>query len=446
MKDLTIGKEGPLILKFAIPMLIGNVFQQLYNVVDSIIIGQYVGKESLAAVGAAFPLIFVLISFVIGIGIGFSIVLSQYFGAKDMEKVERTIDTMWNFLFVASLVVGIVGIVFCKSILELTGLPEDVLPLATTYLRVYLSGTVLFFGFNGMTAILRGLGDSKTPLYFLIIATVINIALDLLFVLVFGWGITGVAAATVIAQGGAFFSMVFYINRTHSLISLRIRKMIFDRVIFKKCLNIGLPTGFQQTFVSLGMIALYSIINGFGTDVVAAFAAAGRLDSFALLPAMNFGAALSTFTGQNMGANKPERVRKGMVETLKMTSIISIVVSLIFYFFGDTLMSAFTPDSNIIAIGTEYLIIVSSFYISFSAMFTFNGVMRGAGDTLIPMFITLLSLWLIRIPVSFGLSKVMGVPGIWWGIPIAWVFGAIASYAYYKTGRWKKKVVVKRTA
>jgi Na+-driven multidrug efflux pump len=194
------------------------------------------------------------------------------------------------------------------------------------------------------------------------------------------------------------------------------------------------------------MIALYSIINGFGTDVVAAFAAAGRLDSFALLPAMNFGAALSTFTGQNMGANKPERVRKGMVETLKMTSIISIVVSLIFYFFGDTLMSAFTPDSNIIAIGTEYLIIVSSFYISFSAMFTFNGVMRGAGDTLIPMFITLLSLWLIRIPVSFGLSKVMGVPGIWWGIPIAWVFGAIASYAYYKTGRWKKKVVVKRTA
>lgn len=444
MKDLTVGKEGPLILKFAIPMLIGNVFQQLYNIVDSIIIGQYVGKEALAAVGAAFPLIFVLISFVIGIGMGFSIVLSQYFGAKDMEKVERTIDTMWNFLFVASLLVGILGIVFCRSILELTGLPEEVLPLATTYLRVYLSGTVLFFGFNGMTAILRGLGDSKTPLYFLVFATVMNIILDLLFVLVFKWGITGVAAATVISQGGAFFTMVFYINKNHSLISLRIRKMIFDRVIFRKCLNIGLPTGFQQTFVSLGMIAMYSIINGFGTDVVAAFSAAGRLDSFALLPAMNFAAALSTFVGQNMGANKPERVKKGMVETLKMTSIISVIVSLLFYFFGHILMKAFTNDVNVINIGTEYLIIVSSFYICFSAMFTFNGVMRGAGDTLIPMFITLLSLWLIRIPVAWGLSRVIGVPGIWWGVPVAWVFGGIASYIYYKTGRWKKKVIVEQ--
>lgn len=443
MKDLTVGNESRLILKFALPMLVGNIFQQLYNVVDSVVIGQFVGKQALAAVGAAFPLIFVLIALVIGIGMGFSIVISQFFGAKQMDKVERTIDTMWIFLLGTSILVTIVGIVFSRRILELTGLPADVLPLATTYLQIYLAGTIMFFGFNGMTSLLRGLGDSKTPLWFLIIATLANIVLDLLFVLVFHWDVAGVAWATVISQTGAFLTMVLYINKTHQVIKLKFRKYVWDNELFKKSFKIGFPTGLQQTFVSLGMLAVYGIVNGFGTDVVAAYSAAGRLDSFAMMPAMNFAAALSSFVGQNIGANRPDRVRRGLIATLKMTTYISVAVTIIFYFFGHALMGIFTTDQTVIEIGAEYLVIVSSFYFAFSVMFSFNGVLRGAGDTVIPMFITLFSLWVIRIPVSYGLSKTMGVPGIWWGIPIAWFSGMIFSYFYYKTGKWKTKAVVK---
>jgi putative MATE family efflux protein len=443
MKDLTVGNETRLILKFAMPMLVGNVFQQLYNVVDSIVIGQFVGKQALAAVGASFPLIFVLIALIIGIGMGFSIVISQFFGAKNIDKVSKTIDTMWIFLFITSLVVTAVGIIFSGPVLRLTGLPEDVLPLATTYLQIYLSGTVMFFGFNGMTSVLRGLGDSKTPLWFLMIATVVNIVLDLLFVIVFHWDVAGVAWATVISQTGAFITMVLYLNKTHELVKLKFRKYIWDNDLFKKSFKIGFPTGMQQTFVSLGMLAIYGIVNGFGTDVVAAYAAAGRLDSFAMMPAMNFAAALSGFVGQNIGANRPDRVRRGLIATLKMTTIISVAVTILFYFFGHALMGIFTTDKAVIEIGADYLVIVSSFYFAFSVMFSFNGVLRGAGDTVIPMFITLFSLWLIRIPVSYGLSRSIGVHGIWWGIPVAWISGMIFSYLYYKTGKWKTKSVVK---
>ncbi len=445
MKDLTTGNEGRLILRFAMPMLAGNVFQQLYNVSDSIIIGHFVGKEALAAVGASFPLIFVLIAFAIGVGMGFSVVLSQYFGAKQTGNVEKTIDTLWVFLFFSSLLISIIGIVFSRPILEATGLPEDVLPLAVKYLHIYLSGTLLFFGFNGMTAILRGLGDSKTPLWFLIISTVANILLDLVFVIVFDWGIEGVAWATVIAQAGAFLAMVWWLNRHHAMINLSWRPYKFDRAIFWKSLKIGLPTGFQQTFVSLGMLAMYGIVNRFGTDAVAAFAAAGRIDSFAVMPAMNFSAALSSFVGQNIGANRLHRVRNGLKATLLMTSLISIGGTVLAWLLGRQLMMIFTTDPEVIKIGVEYLRIVCSFYIFFSAMFTFSGVLRGAGDTLIPMFITLMSLWLIRIPLSYGLSGWWGINGAWWGIPLAWISGAVFSYVYYKGGKWKGKGVIRIT-
>lgn len=443
MKDLTKGNEGRLILKFALPMLAGNVFQQLYNVADSIIIGHFVGKEALAAVGASFPLIFVLIAFAIGVGMGFSVVLSQYFGAKQTQNVEKTIDTLWVFLFFSSLFISITGIVFSRTILEATGLPADVLPLAVKYLHIYLSGTLLFFGFNGMTAILRGLGDSKTPLWFLIISTLANILLDLVFVVVFDWGIEGVAWATVLAQAGAFGAMVLWLNRHHAMINLSWRPYLFDRSIFWKSLKIGLPTGFQQTFVSLGMLAMYGIVNRFGTDAVAAFAAAGRIDSFAVMPAMNFSAALSSFVGQNIGANQLQRVRNGMKATMVMTSLISVAGTILAWLLGPQLMMIFTTDPEVIKIGADYLRIVCSFYIFFSAMFTFSGVLRGAGDTLIPMFITLMSLWLIRIPLSYGLSGWWGINGAWWGIPLAWISGAVFSYFYYKAGKWKGKGVIR---
>lgn len=424
-------------------MLIGNVFQQLYNIINSIVVGRFVGKAALAAVGASFPLIFMLISFVVGAGMGTTIIISQYFGAKDIKMVKRSIDTMYLFLFVASILVSILGITLSRPIFNLINLPVEVMPQAIAYFNVYLTGMVFFFGFNGISSVLRGLGDSKTPLYFLVFSTMMNVALDLLFVAVFKMGVTGAAWATVLSQAGAFVTGVIYLNRTHEVVKLNSFKLVFDRAVFKKSLMIGLPTGLQQTFVSMGMLAVTRIVNGFGTDAIAAFSAAGRLDSFAGLPAMNFGAALSTFVGQNLGANKPERVRQGFKATFLMSGALALVTSLVVIVFRYQLMHLFTEDVAVIDIGAHYLLIVSSFYIFFSTMFVIGGVMRGAGDTLIPMFITLFALWGIRIPAASLMSRYFGIDGIWWSIPVAWFIGMALSYLYYLKGNWKKKVVVK---
>jgi len=443
LKDLTTGKEGKRILNFALPMLLGNIFQQLYNVVDSIVVGKVLGEEALAAVGANFPFIFALISFVVGMAIGATVMIAQYYGAKQMDNVKRTIDTLYIFMFFASIFLTIVGIWSSRFIFEIIGLPDEVMPMAIKYFNIYALGFVFFFGFQGTSAILRGLGDSKTPVYFLVISTIVNIALDLLFVIVFDWGIEGVAAATVIAQGGAFFTIVWYINKYHSFLDFSPLKMRFNGEIFKKSLRIGLPSGFQQTFVAVGFLALYKIVNVFGVPTIAAYSIAMRIDSFAVMPAMNFSAAISTFVGQNIGANKFERIGAGLKATLIMINSISLTVTILSLIFAEPLLSLFTNSPEVIEIGKQYIYIVTPFYIIFSTMFIINGVLRGAGDTLIPMVITIIALWAIRLPVSWWLSGEIGSNGIWWGIPIAWIFGVTISYFYYLSGRWKKRAVVK---
>jgi putative MATE family efflux protein len=373
---------------------------------------------------------------------GSTIIISQYFGAKDFEKVRISIDTLNIMLFFASLLVTAVGLIFADDIFRLIKLPEEVLPDAVLYFDIFIAGSIFMFGFNGVSAILRGLGDSKTPLYFLIISTIINIILDLVFVLVFNWGIAGVAMATVIAQAGAFFTAVFYLNKTHKLIRISFKHLTFSREIFLKSVRIGIPSGLQQTFVALGMLALFRIVNDFGTPVVAAYSVAGRIDSFASMPAMNFAAALTAFVGQNIGAGKYERVRSGMLTTLWMTGFISVAITLLVMFFGRPLMAFFSNDPEVIETGRLYLLIVGGFYIIFSSMFVLNAVFRGAGDTLIPMFITLVALWVVRVPASWWLSRIYGVEGIWYGVPAGWLFGVFFSVFYYLKGNWKRKSVV----
>lgn len=443
MKDLTTGKESKLILEFAAPMLLGTIFQQLFSIVDSIVVGNFIGKEALAAVGASFPVIFVMVSMIIGLVMGTTIVISQYFGAGDMVKVKRAIDTMYIYSTVAGVISTIIGLLIAEPLLRMLDLPENILPQAVIYLRIYLSGMLIFFGYNGTSAVLRGLGDSKTPLYFLIIATVANIILVLLFVAVFNWGIAGAAYATLIANAIAFGLAIYWLNRTHKIIRISFRGLHFDRDIFRKSIRIGLPTGIQQTLVAIGGLALLGIVNKFGTNVIAGYSVAGRLDSMAMIPAMSFSQALSTFVGQNIGANKPERIRTGLIATLKMSGLVTVITSLIVVFGGHLLMGLFTKDIEVIKSGDQYLTIISSFYILFTLMFIYTGVLRGAGDTLIPMFFSLLSLWLIRIPVAWYLSGKIGSVGIWWSIPAGWLVGLVLSYFYYKTGRWKKMAVVK---
>jgi putative MATE family efflux protein len=441
MRDLTNGPEGRLILRFAIPMVLGNIFQQLYNVVDSIIVGNVLGEQALAAVGASFPIFYTLIAFVIGIGSGATVVISQYFGAKKYSQVKKAIGTIYIFIFFAAILLSFLGITFSHEIFTFLRIGEDVMPEAVSYFTIYMSGLVIFFGFNSTASILRGLGDSRTPLLFFTISTIANIGFDLLFIMVFGWGIKGAAIATIVAQGGAFIIAILFLNSRNHLIHFGWKSMKFDWNIFYKSLKIGLPTGFQQAFVALGMMALIRIINNFDTPVLAAYTAASRIDALAAMPAMNLASALAAFVGQNLGAGQISRIKKGLQATLIMSWGISLLVMTIVILEGDFLMSLFSDSGEIIQYGSNYLIIISSFYPVFATMFIMHGTLRGAGDTLIPMFITLISLWVVRIPIAAWLSGEIGPSGIWWSIPSGWTIGLIGTISYYLSGKWKNKSV-----
>lgn len=449
MKDLTQGNEGKNILVFAIPMLIGNVFQQLYNIVDSIVVGKFIGSIALAAVGASFPIMFTLSALISGITIGGSVLVSQYFGAKNYEKVKITSDTLQIFLLLSSAFLSILFFIFSRQIFEMLSIPAEVLPEAVKYFDIImLTSIVPMFGMFGISSIMRGVGNSKTPIYFVVTSVVLNIFLDLLFVLVFHWGIAGAAWATGVSSIIAWLALWYYINTRESIIkfNLDFRKWDFDYNNFKLSLKIGLPSGIQQTLVGLGSMALLKIVSPFGIATLAAYTAAGRIDMFVSMPAMNLAAALSSFVGQNLGAKRFDRIHNGLKYTLIYSSIICVALSLVVILFGRDIMSLFVDQSSphfqeIVQIGKEYLLIVTSFYIVFSTMFVYNGVTRGAGATFVPMLITTLSLWIIRIPLAWILSQHYGPTGIWWSIPIAWSVGLIGAYTYYETGLWKKHAV-----
>ena len=447
MKDLTQGREGLQILNFAIPMLIGNVFQQLYNVVDSIVVGKYIGSVALAAVGASFPILFTMSAMIGGVTIGGSVLVSQYFGAKEKHKVKTTSDTLQIFLLVSSVILSLLFFAISRPLFVLLGIPPEVLPDAVRYFDVIiLTTTVPTFAVFGMAAILRGVGNSKTPVYFVIMSLVLNIVLDIVFVLVFGWGILGVAWATAIATVISWFALWYHLNSKEDTIirfNLNYKKWYFNWENFRLSLKIGLPSGIQQTLVGLGSLALLSIVSPFGVAVLAAYTAAGRVDMFVSMPAMNLAAALSSFVGQNLGAGRLDRVKKGLRSTLLYSTAICLALTLVVVLFGGEIMRLFTDLSSehhaeIVRIGKEYLVIVTSFYIIFSTMFVINGVTRGAGATFVPMLITTLSLWIIRVPLAWLLSRYMGPSGIWWSIPIGWSAGLIGAYLYYRSGKWLK--------
>lgn len=443
MKDMTKGNEAKLIFYFALPMLVGNIFQQLYNTVDSIIVGKFLGKEALAAVGTSFPIIFLLVSLIMGITMGATILISQYFGAKDMKNVKKTIDTAYITLFIASIILTIIGLMIGGPVLKLMKVPPEIFQQSKEYLDITFIGLIGMFGYNSMSAILRGLGDSKTPVYFLIVSSIINIVLDLLFILQFNMGVGGAAWATIISQGISFVWSVIYLNKNHTVFKINVKAMKFDKEIFYKSVKLGLPGGIQQMVFSLGMMTMQGLINSFGGVTMAAFAAASKIDSFASMPIMNFGAAISTFVGQNIGANKPERVKKGLTTTLIMSTVLSIAISIVLILLGTPLVKLFTNDSSVVAEGLNYLYRVTPFYFVIGAMFIINGVVRGAGEAIFPMIASILSLWLVRLPVAYLLSSSLGSNGIWWAIPIAWTFGFIITFLYFKSGKWKNKAVVR---
>ena len=448
MLDLTDGKPWKLLLQFSIPMLIGNVLMQLYHVADFYIVGNYIGPEAMASVGTTMPILFSLISFIIGITMGCMVIVSQYFGAKDTVKTKRSIDTIIIFIVVSALTVTVVGLIFCDRLLRLVDTPEELFDGAHTFMQINLIGLLPLFGMNSLSAILRGVGDSKTPLYAMLISSCLNIILLLAFVPGMGWGIAGAGWATILTQTITMIGMILWLNRRHPVIKITLRRLVFDMEIFKNSVRIGLPNGVQQALVAVGQMALLGIVNRFSienSDVLVAYTIVNRIDTLAMAPAMTFSVAIVAFVGQNIGAKKYHRIPSGLNATLMMSATITIIISALIMIFSHYVMNMFsteiTPD--VIAVGRRYLLIICPFCLVFSTMFIYTGVMRGAGDTLVPMFITLLSLWLVRIPLASFLSGFMGTDGIWWSLPICWTVGALCAFLYYRSGRWKNKGVVK---
>ncbi len=447
--DFTEGDIPKQLLQFTWPMLAGNALQAFYNMVDSFWVGRFLGPAGLAAVSVSFPIIFALISLVMGLTMATTTLVSQYFGAKDEYMMKKAVNNSLTLLFWSALAISFIGIVFRLRILRLVNTPEEIIGDAASYLLVFLGGLVFMFLYNVLSAILRGLGDSRTPLLFLVYSTVINIILDP--VLIFGWGpiprlgVSGAALATVIAQGISAFLAVRYLDKVGHLISLRLQDLSFDRHLTALTLRIGLPAGIQQMVVSLGNLTVSSFINSFGQTVVAAYGAAGRLDQFAFMPAMSLGIATSAFVGQNLGANKQERVHATVRASLLQVTLFTLPAVLLALLAPTALLSLFTDDQAVLEIGGQYLRIAAFSYLPFAWMFVYNGVLRGAGDTLPTMFFTIGSLWVVRVPLARYLSRLpsLGVRGIWWGIAISPLFGLLFSVLYYLTGRWQRAAVTR---
>ena len=437
--DLTEGKVWKVIVRFAVPLLVGNLLQQFYNITDSIIVGQFLGKEALAAVSASFFIYYFIISLVIGVGSGTAVVISQLFGAKQYQKVQLAFSSFFIFMLVGGIILSIAGIIFAEPVFRLTNTPEEVIPQAVAYFRIYIGGTFLFVTFNSIISILRGVGESVRPMLFILITTVLNIAFDLLFILVFKWGIEGAARATVVSQGIGMCIALAYVNNTHPLLSIKKQDMLFDWKLFKESLKIGLPTSVQQCAIALGLIALLGIVNSFGTNTLTAYGAAGKIDTIITQAILTLSGALAAFCGQNIGAGRLDRVKKGVQFTMYTNIALGLLTFAAVYLFGNEMMRIFTKDIDVVAIGKEYLLIIGGFFIVHGALNVYNGALRGAGDTLFPMITSLVCLWLIRIPLAYYLSSWLGRNGIWWAIGISITIGLIVTFVYYKMGFWKRR-------
>lgn len=442
MKDLTEGHEGKQILIFTLPMLVGSLFQQLYNTADSIIVGQFVGKEAMAAVSVANPIMFLLTSLLIGSSLGFSILLSQYYGSKKLNKVTACINTSYIFVFVGSLLITILGLILAGPILRAMNTPESVFGQAKLYLIIIFCGTLFSAGYNTITAILRGLGDSTNPLIFLIIATILNIVLDIVFIMGLKMGVEGAALATILAQGSSFIFSIIYLNKKHELFKFHFRDLKFDNFIFKKALKLGIPSAIQQMLFSFGNIALQSLVNSYGASAMAAFGAGTKIESFISLPIINLGAAISTFVAQNTGAKKFDRITNGIRYTLYIAVSISLIVAIMFLLFSNNLISLFNSDYEVITIGSSYLKIIGPFFIIISISFILTSAIKGSGEAIFPLISSMISLWLARIPAAYLFANIYGVNGIWIGIPVGWTIGLIITGVYYKRGNWNKSNIL----
>lgn len=447
--DFTKGSIPRHLIAFSVPMLLGNFLQAMYSTVDSFWVGRYLGPEALAAVSASVPIVHALIALVLGLTIAVTTIIAQHWGAKQEEQVRHIVTNSMILLTVVGTVMSVIGILLRGPLLRLINVPPDVFEGASVYLGIYLSGLIGTFLYNAAASILRGIGDSKTPLRFLAYATFINIVLDPIFI--FGIGpiprmeIAGVALATVISQIISAILALIYLHRSSGLFIFKPKQWKIDFPLFALIVKIGLPAGIQQTVVSLSALSVNSIVNTFGSSVMAAYGVGLRLDQFAFMPAMSGGLAVTSLVGQNLGAGHEDRVKDSVRWSLIIIGGITLILTLVVLILPGSLITIFTGDPRVIKVGAGYLRFAALTYVPYAVMFSLSGVLRGAGDTLAAMVITIINLWVVRIPLATFLSRLpqFGIKGVWIAIVAGAVAGSLLNYVYYKTGRWKNRVVVR---
>lgn len=429
------------LLLFFFPILLGTFFQQLYNTIDAIIVGNFVGKEALAAVGGATGnLINLLVGFFVGLASGATVIISQYYGAGDAKGVSKAVHTAAALSFWGSLVLMVIGFGLSPVFLRLMDTPEDIIGHATAYIFIFFGGIFFSMVYNIGSGILRAVGDSRRPLWYLIVCCGVNIVLDLLFVAMFSWGVAGAALATVIAQAVSAVLILIALTKTELSYRLDFKAIRIDPAIFKAILRIGIPAGLQSIMYSSSNLIVQTKINSFGTDVVAAWTAFGKLDSFFWMIVSAFGIAITTFVGQNFGAGKYDRMHKSVRTCVLMTSVSTILLSTLFVTFGKYLYMLFTKDQAVIAFGMEMVRFQAPWYISYVCIEILSGAVRGAGDSLVPTLITGFGICLLRIswlliavPLRPELTTVMA------GYPITWTLTSILFIVYYLQGGWLRK-------
>ncbi|HHU48639.1 MAG: MATE family efflux transporter [Caldicoprobacterales bacterium] len=446
-KDMTTGTPWKRILEFSIPLLIGNIAQQFYNTADSIIVGRYIGDNALAAVGSAWPILNLLLVLFVGVATGAGIMVSQYYGARDRERLSHTIGVCITLTAIASLVVMIAGPLLAKPLLSLLNTPAAIIDWCNDYLVIFFLGIIGFSYYNILSGILRGLGDSLSALVFLMISTLLNVILDIWFVAGLNMGVPGVALATVLAQGVSAVLCFMKLKKMSDIFDFRLSYFIPLKEYSLRLIKLGLPSGLTQAIFSFAMITVQSLTNSFGEMVIACNVIVMRVDGFAMMPNFSFGTAMTTFTGQNVGAGKLDRVTRGTKSGLKISISVAATITIVILLFGRYLMGIFTDTPELVDFSMRMMKILAVGYIAMAVTQVLSGVMRGAGDTVTPMWISLLITVGLRIPIAYGISYFTrseiypnGRPeSVFVSLLVAWVMGSVINSFFYARGKWREK-------
>lgn len=443
--DMTQGSIWKHLIAFAVPMLIGQIFQQLYNTVDSVVVGQFVGKEALAAVGATGNIINALIGFFSGLSMGASVIISQHFGAKNKQGVHDAVHTSILLTLLSAVFCTLLGTVATTPLLRMMDTPADVFDQAAAYLRIYFAGVTGLMIYNVGSGILRAMGDSRRPLYFLIFSAVTNILLDLLFVIVFDLGVAGVAYATIISQGISAVLVLVLLSRTQEDHRLIWRDLRIHGYVLRGILKIGLPAAIQTSVISFSNVFVQAYINAFQSSCMAGWTSYNKLDAFAWLPMMCIGMANTTFVGQNLGAGNYARLKKGVRISLIMSMAGTTVIVAGLMLFARGALSLFNSDPEVLEYGRMFVLYMSPFYIPYCATQIYSGALRGAGESISPMVVTISSFVVFRqLYLLIGTRFITSPLFVGLSYPAGWLVSSLALTIIYKSGRWEKKLLTQQ--